>query len=54
MHDLLLRPDVRLVTLMGPPGIGKTRVALEAAAGLRDAFGGNVVFVDLATVGAPT
>jgi transcriptional regulator with XRE-family HTH domain len=29
--DLILREDTRLVTLIGPPGIGKTRLALRAA-----------------------
>jgi predicted ATPase/DNA-binding SARP family transcriptional activator len=46
---LLLPSDVRLVTLTGPPGIGKTRVALAVAATLRDAFD-RVAFVDLSTV----
>ncbi len=49
VSGLLLRDDVRLVTLTGPPGIGKTRVALAVAGALRDAFD-RAAFVDLSTV----
>jgi transcriptional regulator with XRE-family HTH domain len=31
VHTYLLRVDVRLVTLIGPPGIGKTRLSIESA-----------------------
>jgi predicted ATPase len=49
---LLGNPACRLLTLLGPGGIGKTRLAL-AAARQAGAFDDGVVFVALAAVGAP-
>ncbi len=52
--EYLLKKDIRLVTLVGPPGIGKTRLSIESAHETLANFNDGVFFVPLAPLDDPS
>ena len=53
IDQYLSKADIRLVTLIGPPGIGKTRLSTEMARGALSEFPGGVFFIALAPLEDP-
>jgi predicted ATPase/predicted Ser/Thr protein kinase len=53
VKDLLLGAGVRLLTLTGPAGSGKTRLAIQVGEDVSPQFDGGVAFVDLAPISDP-
>ena len=53
VSKLLAKPEVRLVTLTGPGGIGKTRLAIAVGEQLEDRYPQGAIFVPLASIAQP-
>lgn len=54
LESLLADPKCRLLTLVGPGGIGKTRLGIEIATRIQESYSAGVCFVPLASLSSPT
>ena len=54
VKELLLREDMRLITITGSGGIGKTRLAVQVASSVAGHFSGGIYFIALHTLSDPT
>jgi predicted ATPase/transcriptional regulator with XRE-family HTH domain len=54
VRNTLLRGETRLLTLLGPPGIGKTSLSIAVARDVQSAFNDGVFFVALAPLSDPS
>jgi predicted ATPase/transcriptional regulator with XRE-family HTH domain len=54
VHRVLLAAETHLLTIIGPPGVGKTRLAMQIASELREEFPDGVFFTALASLRDPS
>ena len=54
LRGMLSDPQCRLITLVGPGGIGKTRLAMEAACAQYNEFKDGVAFISMASLSSPS
>ncbi len=53
LHNLMASPDVRLISLVGPGGVGKTHLAVQFASQIAESFPDGIYFISLTSIQDP-